>query len=132
MVTSRLSLTPRERQVLDLLWSGLSLDEAGARLGITERTARNHVRSIFGRLGVGTRMDAFRAAGYIADAVAGASASDGPPLHAHEAAEALSVHVNTLKRIPPSDLPYFRLGSRGDRRYRRQDVTAYIARRLVG
>lgn len=41
------------------------------------------------------------------------------------------VHENTLKRIPPSELPYTRVGSRGDRRYRVADVEAYIARRTV-
>ena len=47
----------------------------------------------------------------------------------HEASEALGVHHHTLKRIGPSELPYFRVGSRGDRRYRASDVEAYAARR---
>jgi len=43
----------------------------------------------------------------------------------------LGVCVNTVKRIPPADLPFFRIGSRGDRRYLQSDVIAYIAKRMV-
>lgn len=39
----------------------------------------------------------------------------------------LGLHVNTVKRL--DELPYFRVGSRGDRRYRREDVRAYIEQR---
>jgi len=52
-------------------------------------------------------------------------------LTAHEVAERLRVHVNSVKRIPPAELPYFRFGSRGDRRYLESDLIAYIAQRLV-
>lgn len=48
-----------------------------------------------------------------------------------EASAWLDVHRNTLKRIPPSELPFFRIGSRGDRRYRAADVLAYIEKRMV-
>lgn len=49
-----------------------------------------------------------------------------------EVAHFLGVHVNTVKRLPPEDLPFFRVTSRGDRRYRFEDVRAYIERRTVG
>jgi len=49
------------------------------------------------------------------------------PLKAREAAEVLGVHVNTVKRLP---LPFFRIGSRGDRRYELRDVLAYKIRRM--
>jgi hypothetical protein len=48
-----------------------------------------------------------------------------------EAAEMLGIHINTLKRIPPAELPYMRANARGDRRYLRTDVKAYIERRMV-
>lgn len=48
-----------------------------------------------------------------------------------EVAVLLGVHNNTVKRMPPADLPYFRVGSRGDRRYVRWDVEDYVARRMV-
>ena len=41
----------------------------------------------------------------------------------------LGLHYNTMTRIPPSEIPFFRVGVRGDRRYRREDVEAYIRRR---
>lgn len=52
-------------------------------------------------------------------------------LKSGEVARALRIHINTLKRIPPADLPYFRFGPRGDRRYAAGDVDAYIEKRMV-
>lgn len=48
-----------------------------------------------------------------------------------EVARELGVHVNTVKRIPAAELPFVRISSRGDRRYRRADVEAYLAARRV-
>jgi DNA-binding transcriptional MerR regulator len=53
------------------------------------------------------------------------------PLTVREVARHLGVHPNTVKRISPSDLPYMRVTSRGDRRYHPDDVQAYIDRRTV-
>jgi excisionase family DNA binding protein len=50
-------------------------------------------------------------------------------LNAAEVARILGVHVNTIKRIHSDELPFFRIGMRGDRRYRSADVSAYIAAR---
>lgn len=44
-------LTKRERQVIGLIAQGLSNQEIGKRLFITERTVRFHVTSIFNQLG---------------------------------------------------------------------------------
>lgn len=49
------SLTGREREVLDLIASGDDNDEIAARLGISEKTVRNHVSAIFEKLGLGSR-----------------------------------------------------------------------------
>lgn len=46
-----------------------------------------------------------------------------------EAARRLGCHPNTVKAIPPIDLPYYRLGHRGDRRYHVDDVSRYIDER---
>ena len=51
-------LTPREAQVLELIAQGLDNATIGARLGISERTARNHVSAVFSKLGVKTRAKA--------------------------------------------------------------------------
>jgi hypothetical protein len=53
------------------------------------------------------------------------------PLTVREVAAWLGIHPNTVKRIPPADLPYFTVGSRGDRRYRVEDVRSYIERRTI-
>lgn len=52
------ALTPREREVLDLLAQGLSNRRIGERLGIGERTAKFHVNAILGKLGAQTRAEA--------------------------------------------------------------------------
>ena len=51
-------LTPREREVLALLAEGLANKAIGARLGISEHTAKFHVNAILGKLGVVSRAEA--------------------------------------------------------------------------
>jgi DNA-binding CsgD family transcriptional regulator len=50
-------LTPREREIAALVIAGRSNREAGAELGLSERTVGNHVQSIFNRLGIGSRRE---------------------------------------------------------------------------
>ncbi|HEX5075518.1 MAG TPA: response regulator transcription factor [Gemmatimonadaceae bacterium] len=52
------SLTPRERAVLELVAQGLGNKQIAARLGISERTVKFHVSSVFAKLGVGNRTEA--------------------------------------------------------------------------
>ena len=52
------SLTPRERAVLDHLAHGLGNKQIATALGISERTVKFHVSSIFSKLGAGNRTDA--------------------------------------------------------------------------
>ena len=49
----------------------------------------------------------------------------------YEVAQALGLHVNTVKRLPPSELPYMQATSRGDRKYWYEDVNAYIEKRMI-
>jgi NarL family two-component system response regulator YdfI len=51
-------LTPREREVLRLLASGLGNKEIAAELKISEHTAKFHVASILGKLGAASRAEA--------------------------------------------------------------------------
>jgi DNA-binding NarL/FixJ family response regulator len=51
-------LTPRERQVLDLLSAGLTIGQIGSRLGISPRTVETHVAKLYRKLGVRTRVQA--------------------------------------------------------------------------
>ncbi len=51
-------LTPRERQVLDLVAQGRSSKEIARSLGITRATARCHVQNVLTKLGVGSRVRA--------------------------------------------------------------------------
>ncbi len=56
------ALTPREREVLELLASGLRNKEIAARLGTSEKTVQFHVANLYGKLGVSSRTEATRAA----------------------------------------------------------------------
>jgi DNA-binding NarL/FixJ family response regulator len=51
-------LTPREREVLALVRSGLANKQIARRLGISERTVKAHLTSTFSRIGVTDRTQA--------------------------------------------------------------------------
>lgn len=51
------SLSAREREVLELVVGGASNDEIGTRLGISTRTVESHLRRLFDRLGVASRTE---------------------------------------------------------------------------
>ena len=59
-------LTDREREVAELLVSGLSTDEVAARLVISRHTVRDHVKAIFAKVGVGSRPELTAALGLAA------------------------------------------------------------------
>jgi DNA-binding NarL/FixJ family response regulator len=52
------ALTPRERDVLELLGGGLSNKQIGARLSLAENTVKFHVASILAKLEATTRTQA--------------------------------------------------------------------------
>lgn len=51
-------LTARERAVSDVLVQGLATDAMAERLGMTEKTVRNHLSTIYSKLGVENRAQA--------------------------------------------------------------------------
>lgn len=53
-----INLTPREEEVLRLVRQGLANKQIGRRLGISERTVKAHLTSVFQRLGVEDRTQA--------------------------------------------------------------------------
>ena len=60
--TSTLDLTEREREVLAAVAKGERSKEIAFRLGITERTVKAHLASIYGKLGVDSRAAAIAVA----------------------------------------------------------------------
>jgi DNA-binding NarL/FixJ family response regulator len=54
----RESLSPREREVLQLMSEGVGTRQIGQRLGISYSTVRTHVRSITGKLGARSMVNA--------------------------------------------------------------------------
>ena len=54
----RASLTPREHEILLMVSRGLTMQQAGSRLGISPRTVETHVAKLYRKLGVRTRVQA--------------------------------------------------------------------------
>jgi DNA-binding NarL/FixJ family response regulator len=52
------ALTPRERELVELLAHGLDNLQIAAHLGLTEKTVRNKVSAVFDKLDVATRAQA--------------------------------------------------------------------------
>jgi DNA-binding NarL/FixJ family response regulator len=52
------TLTPRERQILELLAEGFTMQQIGRRLGISPRTVETHVAKLYRKLEVRTRVQA--------------------------------------------------------------------------
>jgi DNA-binding NarL/FixJ family response regulator len=52
------TLSPREREILELLSQGLSGEEAAKRLFLSSETVRTHVRNAMAKLGAATRVHA--------------------------------------------------------------------------
>lgn len=52
------SLTPREREVLELASQGLTMKQVGTRLGVSPRTVETHIAKLYRKLGVSTRVQA--------------------------------------------------------------------------
>jgi DNA-binding NarL/FixJ family response regulator len=49
------TLTPRERELVELIAQGCDNAQIGARLDVREKTVRNHITSIFAKLEVENR-----------------------------------------------------------------------------
>lgn len=60
-------LTPREREILDLIGEGLTNREIAERLFLAEKTVKNRISSILAKLGVGRRIQAAMLVGRIKD-----------------------------------------------------------------
>jgi pimeloyl-ACP methyl ester carboxylesterase/DNA-binding CsgD family transcriptional regulator len=56
--TAFLDLTGREREVLDLIARGFDNDQIADNLSVSVKTVRNHINSIFGKLGTPNRAQA--------------------------------------------------------------------------
>ncbi len=55
-------LTPRQREVLRLAAMGATYKEIASRLGVTSKTARNHLANLYLQLGVHNRAEAVMSA----------------------------------------------------------------------
>lgn len=51
-------LSPRQREILDLLGEGVHAREIAARLGLSEPTVRNHIQVLLRKLGCHSQLEA--------------------------------------------------------------------------
>jgi DNA-binding NarL/FixJ family response regulator len=51
-------LTPRQREVLEMLGAGLTTRQMAERTGLSIETVRNHVRAVLRELGAQSRLEA--------------------------------------------------------------------------
>ncbi len=75
-------LTARQRQILDLIVSGLSTSEIATKLSISTETVRNHVRGLLRELHAHTRLEGIAAArriGLLAQPVLKPQSDPPPP-----------------------------------------------------
>jgi DNA-binding NarL/FixJ family response regulator len=56
-------LTPRERDVLELIAKGLKQKQIAESLSISMETARKHIKNAYKKLGAHNKVDALRKAG---------------------------------------------------------------------
>lgn len=74
-------LTPREREVLVLVASGLQNKEVAAKLGLSLATVRNHVHNILEKLGLHSKLEAVALAfrnGWVESAASGLASPEAP------------------------------------------------------
>ena len=69
---NRLQLTPRERQLIGFVRTGLRNREIAEQLGVTEGTVKTYLHAVFEKLGVTSRTElAIRAEEFLAEGMAG-------------------------------------------------------------
>ena len=56
-MTPRECLTPKEIEIAILVWEGFTNREIGRIVSTTEQVIKNHLRSIFDKLGVWSRLE---------------------------------------------------------------------------
>ena len=73
-------LSPREREILDLLSQGSRVGDIVADLGVAETTVRSHIRSIRRKLGVGSQLAAVAVVHRLGEGVLGTIEGSRPEL----------------------------------------------------
>lgn len=56
-MSPRDQLSPKETQVAIMVWEGKTNPEIAGMLGCTEQVIKNHLRSVFDKLGVWSRLE---------------------------------------------------------------------------
>jgi DNA-binding CsgD family transcriptional regulator len=59
-IVSQFALSPREREVFELLLYGFTADEIGGKLGVSTRTVKFHQTNVLEKLDADSRLDLFR------------------------------------------------------------------------
>jgi len=95
LIVAAHELTPREREITEMLVRGLSTAEIAATLWLSSYTVRDHVKAVFGKLGVRSRPELTALLFHEHHAAGCTGGSCGSP--------PLSSHVGPVQRAP--DVP---------------------------
>lgn len=69
-------LTPREREIIDMIASGMTNRQIGDKLFLSEKTVKNYVSNVLGKLGMGRRAEAAAYAARLAERRARSASQD--------------------------------------------------------
>ena len=59
-IVAQFALSPREREVFELLLYGFTADEIAEKLGVSARTVKFHQQNVLEKLDADSRLDLFR------------------------------------------------------------------------
>jgi len=59
-IVAQYALSPREREVFELLLYGFTADEIGRKLGVSTRTVKFHQTNVLAKVDADSRLDLFR------------------------------------------------------------------------
>jgi PAS domain S-box-containing protein len=119
-------ITPRQREVLDLLLRGHGEKEIAARLFVSKHTIHNHVKALYRAFGISSRFELFARCADLAKAQM--PAEEEPPPGGERRIDAR--HLQDILEFAPD--PVLEIDRDGTIRFINHPMTGYEKRELLG